>query len=53
MFNKEDAIFSIVFYLKENGWSEQLEDQYKAVFAYNPSKAYVKAIFKYAEAITN
>ena len=46
--NKYDACFSTSFYLTENGWSELLEDRYKATLSYNPDEIYKETIFDYA-----
>jgi membrane-bound lytic murein transglycosylase B len=44
--NKEDAISSIANYLKIHGWEE---DSAKAIYHYNHSSKYVKAILQYAK----
>jgi membrane-bound lytic murein transglycosylase B len=46
LYNIEDAIFSVANYLKTNGWSPLYENQKAAVFHYNNSNDYVKAIFR-------
>ena len=51
LFQKEDAIFSVANYLKQNGWSPDntCEKNRKAVYAYNNSTPYVDAIFSVAD----
>ena len=44
LFNTEDAAFSVANYLHTQGWTENLEDQRKAVFHYNNSNDYVYAV---------
>lgn len=51
LFNLADAIFSVANYLKEHGWSKNLENQRKAVYAYNNSNAYVNAVLQLASLI--
>lgn len=51
LFNKEDAIFSVGNYLKKNGWENNEEGRYKAIFHYNNSKDYVHSVITLAEKI--
>lgn len=51
LYNTSDAIFSVANYLNKNGWSLREQDQRKAVFAYNNSKAYVEAVLQLASMI--
>ncbi len=44
LYDIDDAIFSAANYLKLHGWTENPKDQYKAIWGYNHSDAYVKAI---------
>lgn len=48
LFNLEDALFSIANYLVEQGWKK---DKSKAIYAYNHSWNYVKAVEVYAKKI--
>ncbi|MCI0474490.1 MAG: lytic murein transglycosylase [Ignavibacteria bacterium] len=48
LFNKDDAIFSVANYLKQNGWSDSYDSWKKAIYHYNNSKDYVDAILKLA-----
>lgn len=49
LFNEHDAIFSVANYLSVNGWRTDRESREKAVFHYNNSKDYVKAVLTLAE----
>ncbi|TRZ64765.1 MAG: hypothetical protein D4Q79_00900 [Spirochaetia bacterium] len=52
LFVFEDAMASAANYLKRHGWkNSDSERKKKAVFAYNRSDEYVKAVLVYAEAI--
>ncbi|MFC2131994.1 lytic murein transglycosylase, partial [Bacteroidota bacterium] len=51
LFNTEDAIYSVANYLKVNGWGDSKEQQEKAVYHYNNSKAYVNAVLTLAEKV--
>lgn len=48
LFILEDAVFSAANYLKLHGWTDDPQDQYDAIWGYNHSNAYVKAIQKLA-----
>lgn len=50
LFQKEDAIFSVGNYLKGNGWLPEntVEQNRKAIYAYNNSTPYVDAVFTVA-----
>ena len=48
LYEMDDAIFSVANYLINHGWSEQPEDQKKAVFTYNNSSDYVDAVIQLA-----
>lgn len=49
LFDEQDAIFSVGNYLSINGWKSDRESREKAVFHYNNSKDYVKAVLTLAE----
>lgn len=49
LFDEQDAIFSVANYLSVNGWKNGRESHEKAVFHYNNSKDYVKAVLTLAE----
>jgi len=51
LFVKTDALHSIANYLREHGWSCQMDKaaQNKAVYAYNHSTAYVNTVLAVAE----
>lgn len=51
LFDKEDAIFSVGNYLKKNGWENNEDGRYKAIFHYNNSKDYVNSVITLAEKI--
>lgn len=52
LFNFSDAMASAANYLKRHGWKNgDVEKRKKAVFAYNHSDEYVKAVLAYAEAV--
>jgi membrane-bound lytic murein transglycosylase B len=51
LYTLDDAVFSAANYLKLHGWSNDPKDQYKAIWGYNHSDAYVKAIQKLARKI--
>lgn len=52
LFNFSDAMASAANYLKCHGWKNgDIERRKKAIFAYNRSDEYVKAVLAYAEAI--
>lgn len=53
LFNTADAAHSVANYLKTNGWGEQREQREKAVFHYNHSKDYVKAVLTLAEKLSS
>lgn len=48
LFNLADAVFSVANYLKANGWSDAPKDKHAAVFHYNNSDDYVKAVLTLA-----
>lgn len=48
LFKLEDAVFSVANYLKSNGWSDATKDKHAAVFHYNNSDDYVKAVLTLA-----
>lgn len=49
-----DAIYSVGFYLKDNGWKQQVADSHvKALLKYNNSYDYANAILKLAEQVDN
>lgn len=52
LYTLDDAVFSAANYLKLHGWSNNPKAQYKAIWGYNHSDAYVKAIQKLAGKIT-
>jgi membrane-bound lytic murein transglycosylase B len=51
LFMKADAFYSIANYLKEHGWSGQMDraSQYKAIYAYNHSIVYANTVLAVAE----
>ncbi len=52
LFRFDDAMASAANYLKRHGWKNgDIEKRKKAVFAYNRSDEYVKAVLAYAEAV--
>jgi membrane-bound lytic murein transglycosylase B len=51
LFEIEDAVFSAANYLNEHGWSDDPQDQYDAIWGYNHSSAYVRAIQKLASKV--
>lgn len=52
LFNLSDAMASAANYLKRHGWKNgDIEKRKKAIFAYNRSDEYVRAVLVYAEAI--
>ncbi len=51
LFDKEDAIFSVGNYLMKNGWENNEDGRYKAIFHYNNSKDYVNSVITLAEKI--
>ena len=52
LFSFEDAIASIANYLNQHGWkNDDIEKKKRAVYAYNHSDEYVKAVLAYAEVI--
>ena len=50
LFDHEDAIMSIAYYLKEHGWKPGLsrDEQFRVVLTYNHSKYYAETILKVA-----
>ncbi|MBX3044089.1 MAG: lytic murein transglycosylase [Candidatus Kapabacteria bacterium] len=53
LYHLPDAIFSVANYLKSNGWGISEEEMRAAVFHYNNSSAYVDAVLKLADFITD
>lgn len=51
LFELEDAVHSASNYLKEHGWTDKPQDQYDALWGYNHSNAYVRAIQKLASKV--
>ncbi|MFA5098947.1 MAG: lytic murein transglycosylase [Candidatus Paceibacterota bacterium] len=52
LFVFEDAMASAANYLRRHGWKNgDVEKKKKAIFAYNRSEEYVKAVLAYAEAV--
>lgn len=51
LFSHTDAIMSAANFLAAHGWAESAKSQHDAVFAYNHSERYVRAIFTYARAV--
>lgn len=49
LFSSTDAIYSTASYLHEFGWGESRQSQFRAIYAYNHEKAYVKTVLAYAE----
>ena len=51
LFVKTDALYSIANYLREHGWSCQMDraSQHKAVYAYNHSNVYVNTVLAVAD----
>lgn len=49
LFDEQDAIFSVANYLSVNGWRNDTDSREKAVFHYNNSKDYVRAVLTLAE----
>lgn len=54
LFSLPDAAHSVAHYLSENGWSQtNTHKQKKAIYSYNNSSAYVEAILKLANNVSN
>lgn len=51
LFSHADAIMSAANFLARHGWAESDKSRHDAVFAYNHSERYVRAIFTYARAV--
>lgn len=51
LFSIEDAIYSTANYLANNGWSNNIDDQKKAIYSYNNSYAYVNTILSLSQKI--
>lgn len=51
LFNLVDSAHSVANYLAVHGWSDNEEDKRAAIWAYNRSDAYVRAILAYARAL--
>jgi len=51
LFNMEDAIFSVANYLKTNGWADDKDSIFAALYHYNHSDDYVAAILKLAKKV--
>ncbi len=51
LWDSADAVMSTAHYLRANGWGKTYAARYRAVYAYNHSKAYVHAVFLYAKAL--
>jgi len=50
-FSRADCIYSIANYLKKAGWGKSDESHYKAIYAYNHSDNYTKAMIELADLI--
>jgi membrane-bound lytic murein transglycosylase B len=54
LFDPNDAIVSVAYYLKQNGWQQDsLENQRAALFHYNRAQGYVDVILRLAQGIKN
>ncbi len=51
LFDDADAILSAANYLSEHGFGKSHASKHRAVFAYNHSNQYVRAVLRYADAI--
>jgi membrane-bound lytic murein transglycosylase B len=54
LFDHEDAIMSIAYYLKQHGWKPGLSrnEQFRIVLTYNHSEYYAETILKVAERLS-
>lgn len=49
LFSSTDAIYSTAAYLHGFGWGRSRKSQFRAIYAYNHERAYVKTVLAYAD----